>query len=89
MEIDPSAKEVADTGLRHAEFLGCLSLLKATGGDELLNLDHEIRSDQEMLGLFAAEAEVAEHITGRGRHLELHGSPNLLSGPVRRNVISA
>jgi hypothetical protein len=54
-EIDPPTEEITDARLSHTEYLGRASLFEAAGGDELLNLDHQVRSDQQMLSLLTAK----------------------------------
>src|SRR6266850_464586 len=74
-QVDTPTEEIADAGLSHTEYLGRCSLFEAAGRDELLHLDHEVRSDQQMLGLLAAKPEVTEYIPGGRCDLQFHDSP--------------
>ena len=58
-QVDTPPKEIADARLSHAEDLGCRFLLETARCNELLHLNHEIRPDQEMLGLVVAKPEQA------------------------------
>lgn len=80
-QVDPSAKEVTDAGLRDAKNLGRGLLLETAGSDEFLHLNHEVRADQQMFGFFAGKADVSEDIAARFCHLELpwHFSHMLIS----------
>ena len=74
-EVDPPTEEIADARLGYTEYLrGCL-LLEAAGCDEPLQLDHKVRSDQQMLGLLAAKPEVTEYISAGWCDLEFHDAP--------------
>src|SRR6266704_744045 len=44
-QVNPTAEKVADPRLRHAESFGGRLLLQAAGHDDLLDLDHAVRSD--------------------------------------------
>jgi hypothetical protein len=61
--------------LGYTEYLGCVSLFEAARRDELLKLDHQIRSDQQMLGLFTPKPEVAEYIPSGRRDFQFHDAP--------------
>jgi len=54
-EIDPPTEEITDARLGHTEYLRGCSLFEATRSNEFLHLNHEIRSDQQMLSLLAAK----------------------------------
>jgi hypothetical protein len=71
-QVDPTTEEIADAGLSHAEYLRGWLLLEATGCDKLLQVDHEVRSDQQMLSLLAAKPEVTEYISAGWGDLEFH-----------------
>ena len=61
-EFDPAPKEIAHTRLCNAHDPRSLRLLEASGLEYLLNLDHEVGADSEVLGLFGGEAKVTEHV---------------------------
>ncbi len=73
-EIDPPAEEIADARLGHTEHLRGSSLFEATRSNEFLHLDHEIRSNQQMLSLLAAKPEVTEYIPSGRCDFELRAS---------------
>jgi hypothetical protein len=45
-QIDSSAQEIADPRLSHVEDLSDLRLLETSGGDDLLELDEQIRDEE-------------------------------------------
>jgi len=68
-QVNPATEKVAYPRLGHSENLGSGFLLQATGVDDLLDLDHQVRSDKKMLRLLASESQVTEHVAGRRRDL--------------------
>src|SRR5713101_6369181 len=88
-QVDPPTEEIADAGLSHTEYLGRCSLFEAAGRDELLHLDHEVRSDQQMLGLLEAKPEVTEYIPGGRCDLQFHDSPPPLAPLTAQRSTSA
>ena len=50
-EIEPTSNEVTDAGLGDAKETRYFRLCQSTGRDSLLDADHEVRADSEMLGL--------------------------------------
>jgi hypothetical protein len=76
-QVDPPTEKIANTGLGYIEYLGCISLFEAARRDELLNLDHQIRSDQQMLGLFVPKPNVTEYIPCGRRDLQFQSIPPL------------
>ena len=78
-QIDPSTKEIADARLGHTEYLDCSSLFETARLDELLNLDHQVRSDQQMLGLFVPKPEVTEYVPSGRRNLQFLGAGHMSS----------
>ena len=77
-EIDPASEQVADARLGYAENFCQLSLRKATRRDHLLKPDHQVRPDNEVLGLRAGKAQIAEDIAGRRSYLNFHRQSTLL-----------
>src|SRR6516164_1833452 len=69
-EMQPPPQEVADARLAHLQQLRELRLLQASRGHDLLNLDQEVRADDEVLGLLLGEAEIAKHVPARRRHFQ-------------------
>jgi hypothetical protein len=65
-------EEIADARLSHAQGLGGSPLLEAASRDELLYLNHEIRSDQQAFGLLTAKSHITGHIPGRPCDLRFH-----------------
>jgi hypothetical protein len=55
-QIYPAPKQVAHPRLCYAENFGRLGLLEASGRDQLLDLDHQVGSDEQVLGLVGRKA---------------------------------
>ena len=51
-EVDASAQQIADARLRDPKGLGCLGLRQPLRRDHLLQLNHQIGANEQMLGLF-------------------------------------
>lgn len=71
-EVNTPAKEIADSGLSHAQSLGGSLLFEPASRDKLLHLDHEIRPDQKMLGFLATESHITEDISAGRCNLRFH-----------------
>jgi hypothetical protein len=81
-EADLATHQVAHPRLRHAQELGCFALCQPTRLDLLLETEHEVRPDFQMLGLIAREPEVSEHVSRGPRHFRLlHPAPILSAVP--------
>lgn len=61
-EINPSANEIADPGLRDAKQLSGFSLGEFAFLDELTDLDHERRTKPKVLSFILTKAEIGEYI---------------------------
>src|SRR5713101_5825755 len=70
-EMQATPQEIADARLAHLQLFRELRLLQASRRHDLLNLDQEVRADDEVLGLLLGEAEIAKHVAARWRHFEL------------------
>ena len=88
-QVDSPTEKIANTGLGYTEYLCCVSLFEAAGGDELLNLDHQVRSDQQMLGLFVPKPDVTEYIPSGRRDLQFHDAPPSPALAAQRCAINA
>ena len=64
-QVDAAAQEMAHPRLGYPENRGRLGLLQMSRGDDPLELDHEVGTDQQMLGFLRREAEIAEDIAAR------------------------
>lgn len=67
-EVDASAQQIADARLRDPKGLGCLGLRQTLRRDRLLQLNHQIGANEQVLGLFGGEPQIAKHIPCRRRH---------------------
>ena len=83
-EVNPPAEKIAHAWLGHAQDVSGLSLFQSARRDQPLDLDHQIRAYQKMLGFLATKSQVTEHVTTRRRHLEFHRQPNPPEGSPRR-----
>src|SRR5204863_6635616 len=70
-EMQATPQEIADARLAHLQQLRELRLLEASRRRDLLNLDQEVRSDDEVLGLLSGEAEIAKHVAAGRRNFQL------------------
>ena len=64
-QIDATAEEIADSRLGDPQHLGDLGLFEPAGGDGLLQVNEEVRPDQEVLGLGLRKAEVTKDVPRR------------------------
>jgi hypothetical protein len=60
--VNPASDEIANAGLTDPKEGGGLGLGQTTSLDHFAELDHEIRTQLEVLGLLRREAEITKHI---------------------------
>jgi hypothetical protein len=70
-KIDSSPQQVADARLTYVKQLGRLGLLESTGGDRLLESDHQVAANQQVLGLLGCKAKVTKNVAARSLHPRL------------------
>lgn len=63
-QVDATTQEIADARLRDSKRLRCFCLLKTPRRDCFLNLNQQVRTDEEVLGFFLREPEIPEYIPG-------------------------
>jgi len=77
-QVDAPPHKLADAGLCDAEEFRCLSLFQTAFCDGLLQVNHQIRTHLQVLGVLGREAEVAKDITSRTGDFEFHEMLTLL-----------
>ena len=65
--MQAAPQEIADARLAHLQQLRERRLLQAPRRHDLLNLNQEVRADDEVLGLLLGEAEIAKHVAAGRR----------------------
>jgi len=61
-QVDPTSQQVAYPRLGHTENLRHFGLCETSGGDQFLDLDHQIRSDKQVFGLAGRKTQITEDI---------------------------
>ena len=61
-QVYPAPKQVTHPRLGHAENFCYLGLLEVSRRDHLLDLDHQVRPNEQVLGLGRGKAEIPKNI---------------------------
>src|SRR5437773_4556419 len=69
--MEATAQEIADARLAHVQQFRERRLLQAPRRHDLLNLNQEVRADDEVFALLLGEAEIAKHVPAGRRHFQL------------------
>lgn len=78
-EIDAAAQQVCDTRLRDPQELRGVRLRQSSCGDGLLELNQQVRANQQALSFFDGEPQIAEDTATGGRDLKTASSSHVSS----------
>jgi hypothetical protein len=70
-QVDATPQQIAHAGLRNAKYPCDLHLRHVSGVDRLLQVDEQIGADEEVLGFFSREPEIAKDVAARRGDLQL------------------
>src|SRR6266850_293539 len=71
-QVNPAPKQVTHPRLGHAENLCHFGLLETSGSDQLLNFNQQVRTNEQVLGLFRRKTQISEDVTARSSYFTFH-----------------